>query len=88
METDSLETGQGVELLANIRRLTTIVLDRLEKGSAEGTLDQGQVRMLSSTALRSLKLWKEALGEAKESVEAEAVLARKPGSASKRGNLA
>ncbi len=50
-----------MELLANVRRLTGILLDRLEQGSREGTLDQGQVRMLGSIALRSLRLWQEAL---------------------------
>ncbi len=62
MVEDSVETGQRDELLANVRRLTRIVLDRLENGATEGTLDQGQVRMLGSIALRSLKLWKEAVG--------------------------
>ncbi len=60
---DNGETGpRGGELLANIRRLTRIVLDRLEQGSGDGTLDQSQTRMLGSIALRSLRLWHEALG--------------------------
>ncbi|HLC11088.1 MAG TPA: hypothetical protein VJL56_04500 [Candidatus Bathyarchaeia archaeon] len=37
------------ELLANIRRLTVMVLDNLEVGSKDRTLDQGQKRLLSST---------------------------------------
>jgi hypothetical protein len=37
------------ELLANIRRLTGIVLDNLEAVSRDRTLDQGQKRLLSST---------------------------------------
>jgi len=32
------------ELLANIRRLTVMVLDNLEAGSRDRTLDQGQKR--------------------------------------------
>ena len=57
------ETGQGErdQLLANIRRLTTIVLDKLEQGSKEGTLDQGQIRLLGSIVMRSLGLWHETL---------------------------
>ena len=61
------------------------MLDRLEQGSREGTLDTAQVRMLGSIALRSLRLWKDALG--RDGVgeqglqglkEAEARLAAKP----------
>ena len=55
------EIGQRDELLANIRRLSCIVLDRLEEGSKEGTLDQAQIRLLGSIAMKSLGLWQEAL---------------------------
>ena len=55
------EIGQHDELLANIRRLSRIVLDRLEEGSKEGTLDQAQIRLLGSIAMKSLGLWQEAL---------------------------
>jgi hypothetical protein len=55
------EGGQRDELLANIRRLSRIVLDRLEEGSHEGTLDQAQIRLLGSIAMKSLGLWQEAL---------------------------
>jgi len=62
LEENSVEAGQRNELLAGVKRLTCIVLDRLEQGSKEGTLDQAQMRMLGSIALRSYKLWLEALG--------------------------
>ena len=55
------EIGQRDELLANIRRLSRIVLDRLEEGSKEGTLDQAQIRLLGSIAMKSLGLWQDAL---------------------------
>jgi len=55
------EIGQRDELLANIRRLSRIVLDRLEEGSKEGTLDQAQIRLLGSISMKSLGLWQEAL---------------------------
>jgi len=55
------EGGQRDELLANIRRLSCVVLDRLEEGSKEGTLDQAQIRLLGSIAMKSLGLWQEAL---------------------------
>jgi len=48
------------DLLQNIRRLTRIILDRLESGTQEKMIDQAQARMLSSIALRSLKLWRDA----------------------------
>ncbi len=56
-------TGQESpdDLLASIRRLTSIVLDKLEQGSKEGTLDQAQIRLLGSIATRSHALWQEAL---------------------------
>jgi hypothetical protein len=60
-----LQTDTGQEstddLLASIRRLTKIVLDKLEQGSKEGTLDQAQIRLLGSIATRSHALWQEAL---------------------------
>ncbi len=49
------------ELLANIRRLANILMERLEEGSREKTLDQAQTRMLSSTTLKALRLWQEVL---------------------------
>ena len=61
MAEEALGIGQRDELLANIRRLSRIVLDRLEQGSKEGTLDQAQIRLLGSIAMKSLGLWQEAL---------------------------
>ena len=54
------ESGRE-ELLANIRRLTIAVLDNLEEGSRDKTLDQGQKRLLSSTGSRLLRLWRSTL---------------------------
>jgi len=51
------------DLLANIRRLTVMVLDNLEAGSRDRTLDQGQKRLLSSTGARLLRLWRVVLRE-------------------------
>ncbi len=52
-----------MELLANIRRLAVMVLDNLEDGSRDRTLDQGQKRLLSSTGTRLLRLWRTVLRE-------------------------
>jgi len=54
------ESGRK-ELLANIRRLTVAVLDNLEEGSRDRTLDHGQKRLLSSTGSRLLRLWRSTL---------------------------
>src|SRR5437870_1028415 len=68
------------ELLANIRRLTVMVLDNLEAGSRDRTLDQGQKWLLSSTGARLLRLWRAALREggsqrvAEDSTRIEGVL--------------
>jgi hypothetical protein len=76
------EIGQRDELLASIRRLSRIVLDRLEDGSKEGTLDQAQIRLLGSIAMKSLGLWQEALnprprrGLRREALEVEEGLSK------------
>ncbi len=57
----SAGAGGRVELLANIKRLAGILKERLEEGSMEKTFDQAQTRMLSSTALKALRLWQEVL---------------------------
>jgi len=51
------------DLLASIRRLTVMVLDNLEAGSRDSTVDQGQKRLLSSTGTRLLRLWRIVLRE-------------------------
>jgi len=61
---DSGESASRKELLASIRRLTIAVLDNLEEGSRDKTLDQGQKRLLSSTGSRLLRLWKNTLKDA------------------------
>jgi len=60
MQTDSGADTDSKELLANIKRLTRIVLDKLEEGSKEGSLDPAQARLYGSIATRSLCLWLEA----------------------------
>ena len=60
MQTDSGADPDSKELLANIKRLTRIVLDKLEEGSKEGSLDPAQARLYGSIATRSLCLWLEA----------------------------
>ncbi len=61
------ETAVGpegrAELLVNIRRLANILMERLEEGSRERTLDQAQTRMLSGTTLKALRLWQEVLAK-------------------------
>jgi|GEM_PF-3932825 len=58
---DTSGASNSEELLASIKRLTRIVLDKLEEGSKERTLDQAQTRLYSSIVMRSIGLWQEAL---------------------------
>jgi hypothetical protein len=51
------------ELLANIRRLTIFVLDELEEESKQKLLDPAEQRMLSSAAIRLMRLWRTVLRE-------------------------
>lgn len=60
MPADSGADTDSEELLANIKRLTRIVLDKLEEGSKERSLDPAQARLYGSIATRSLCLWLEA----------------------------
>ena len=60
MQADSGTDPDSKELLTNIKRLTRIVLDKLEEGSKEGSLDPAQARLYGSIATRSLCLWLEA----------------------------
>jgi hypothetical protein len=60
MQTNSGADSDSKELLANIKRLARIVLDKLEEGSKEGSLDPAQARLYGSIATRSLCLWLEA----------------------------
>jgi len=60
LDVENREDGYS-ELLANIRRLTVMVLDDLDEGSRLRTLDQGQKRLLSATGTRLLRLWRLAL---------------------------
>ncbi len=79
-------------MLAGVKRLTGIVLDRMEQGSKDGSVDQGQMRMLGSIALRSFKLWLEALRPGTKErttdlVKAENDLAERLDKATKRSPL-
>ncbi len=62
-EEGSGERTDREELLASIRRLTIAVLDYLEQGSKDKSLDQGEKRLLSSTGTRLLRLWKSTLND-------------------------
>jgi hypothetical protein len=46
------------ELLANIRRLTIFILDELEQESKRKLLEPAEQRMLSSAAIRLMRLWR------------------------------
>ena len=58
------------DLLANIRRLTTFVLDELEQETRLKLLDPAEKRMLTSAAIRLMRLWNMVMreGESKSAV--------------------
>jgi len=84
VEEDSGGESGRKELLANIRRLTIAVLDNLEGGSRNKTLDQGEKRLLSSTGSRLLRLRRSTLKD--DSVCQAAGQARKMAVASEEPN--
>ena len=51
----------GVELVSNIRRLTTVLLEKLEQDSKEKMIDQTQMRLIGAITLRALRLWEKTL---------------------------
>ena len=51
------------ELLANIRRLTILVLNDFERSVNANLLDGSDKRLLSSSATRLLRLWRTVLRE-------------------------
>jgi hypothetical protein len=51
----------GEELTSNIRRLTTVMLERLEEDSKAKTIDHTQMRLFGGITLRTLRLWEKTL---------------------------
>jgi len=59
---DTIERPEpGEELASNIRRLTTVLLEKLEQDSKEKTIDQTQMRLIGAITLRALRLWEKTL---------------------------
>ncbi len=58
-----MESGSRAELLENVHRLTTIVLDNLEQASGKNLLDEVQLQRFSSIALRCIGQWNDCLKE-------------------------
>lgn len=61
MEENSDIRSQRKELLGNIRKLASVVLERLDEGSRDRTLGIAQIRLLGALGLRALRLWQETL---------------------------
>ena len=43
--------------LADLSRLTRIILDKIEDGSENGLMDAKEIRLLGGTAIRSIRLY-------------------------------
>ena len=53
---------ERLELRSETRRLAKILVNRVEQGVQDQSLDNGQVRLLVVQAIRCLRLWIEVLG--------------------------
>ena len=51
------------EALADLRRLTSIILDNLQEGSQNRLMDPKETRLLGGTAIRSIRLYLKTLEE-------------------------
>ena len=60
---DSNNDSERSEALADLRRLTTVILDNLEEGSRKRLMDPKEMRMLGGTAIRSIRLYLKTLEE-------------------------
>jgi len=60
---DSDKDLKRSEALADLRRLTTVILDNLEEGSRNRLMDPKEMRMLGGTAIRSIRLYLKTLEE-------------------------
>jgi len=49
--------------LADLRRLTSIILDNLQEGSQNRLMDPKEMRLLGGTAIRSIRLYLKTLEE-------------------------
>ncbi len=54
---DSDKVSKWSEALADLRRLTTVILDNLEEGSRNRLMDPKEMRLLGGTAIRSIRLY-------------------------------
>ena len=43
--------------MADLSRLTRIILDKIEDGSENGLMDAKEIRLLGGTAIRSIRLY-------------------------------
>jgi hypothetical protein len=69
--TDHDKEAERREALRNLRRLTGIILDKLEEGSDKRLMDPKEIRLLGGTAIRSIRLYLQALESQKDPLEQE-----------------
>ena len=63
---DSSEDSKRTEALADLRRLTTVILDNLEEGSRNRLMDPKEMRLLGGTVIRSIPLYLKTLEEGRK----------------------
>jgi len=60
---DSDKDLKRSEALADLRRLTSVILNNLEEGSRNRLIDPKEIRLLGGTAIRSIRLYLKTLEE-------------------------
>src|SRR2546422_2799062 len=60
---NSNNDSERSEALADLRRLTSVILDNLEEGSRNRLIDPKEIRLLGGTAIRSIRLYLKTLEE-------------------------
>jgi hypothetical protein len=54
---DSSRDSERRKALADLRRLSSIILDNLADGSQRRLIDAREMRLLGGTAMKSIRLW-------------------------------
>ncbi len=60
---NSNSDSERSEALADLRRLTSVILNNLEEGSRNRLIDPKGIRLLGGTAIRSIRLYLKTLEE-------------------------
>ncbi len=54
---DSSRDSERRKALADLRRLSSIILDKLEDGAQRRLMDAREIRLLGGAAMKSIRIW-------------------------------